>query len=410
MASSSQSAGKPGFRLPKRLNRRWNQTQRDLRFLISGLRGQRGPVVIPRSENEAMDQSWLEWIDIPEYEIQSTQMETGEAMSVFLSPLGSIQPHEAGQFLTLVLEDEDGEFRRAYSIVSPANTEGPLQLTVKALPGGRASDRALRALRPGQTIHALGPSGKFVWNSAEDSPRELTMYAGGSGITPLMSIITTALEQSSDTRIRLLFANQNEESIIFRERLTELRERFADRFCLDHMLENPPKGWSGLRGRPNAKAVNEWSRGPEHLSDASHHYLCGPAGMMEQVLEALHSQGTPELHLHRESFTSPQRVTDDTQEFERQICVIDNGEGEVRVVVEPGQTVLTAALNAGIDLPFSCTMGGCGACQVELLSGEVALEEPHCLSDHELASGLRLTCVGRPLTNLRIRKKAPTRA
>ena len=137
----------------------------------------------------------------------------------------------------------------------------------------------------------------------------------------------------------------------------------------------------------------------------AHHFICGPAGMMNLVTSTLRDMDVSETKLHQESFSSPGSSLRTVTDFERQICVIDGPDGEVRIVVEPGKTILASAIRAGVDLPFSCTMGGCGACEVDLVAGESEMEQPHCLSEAELSAGKRLTGVGRPLSSIRIQSR-----
>ena len=187
--TSSSGSTRPG-----RLATRLKSVRRDLRFLWQGLSGNRGPVVVPRPVQSQDHSSALEWMVVPEYEVERVENETAEALSIFLRPLATPAQHLAGQFLTLVLTDDQGEFRRAYSVVNAAGSGPTLQLTAKSLSGGRASSRALHALQAGDRVRALGPSGKFVWPLLTgQKANELALYAGGSGITPILSILTTAL-------------------------------------------------------------------------------------------------------------------------------------------------------------------------------------------------------------------------
>ena len=191
--------------------------------------------------------------------------------------------------------------------------------------------------------------------------------------------------------------------MIFRERLGELESKFPNRLNVAFLKLR--RRIDGLRGRPTEETIsNWWSESAESMNDA-HHYVCGPTGMMNVVMSALRKADIPEDHLHQESFSAPETNLRAVTDFERQICVVDGPAGEIRVMVEPGQTILAAAIRAGVDLPFSCTMGGCGACQVDLVTGEIEMEQPHCLSDSELAAGKRLTCVGRPLSSIRIQSR-----
>jgi ferredoxin-NADP reductase len=220
------------------------------------------------------------------------------------------------------------------------------------------------------------------------------MIAGGSGITPVISILETVLYTRPELSIALIYGNRSERDIVFHERLERLARAYPDRLAIDHVLSDPSEAWTGPRGilDPSMLAARLDAIG----SDAPrYYYLCGPTAMMDGANELLRAHGVAHDRIREERFHSPgAAVPTDLPDHVVVARMRVRGRSHI-VPVAPGKTLLEAGLAAGVDLPFSCAMGGCAACKVRRVSGEVHREES-CLSDRERAEGHVLACSARP--------------
>ncbi|MFI5953981.1 2Fe-2S iron-sulfur cluster-binding protein [Cryptosporangium sp. NPDC051539] len=294
-----------------------------------------------------------------------------------------------GQFFTLVADIDGRPVRRAYSAASGPGSSR-LELTVKHVEGGRFSGHVHRNLRVGDRLGVRGPSGSF--HTGDRAPDELVLIAAGSGVTPMMSMIRAALSASPDAgRIALLYSSRSAEEIIFGGELTHLAANHPGRLSVTHVL-------TGAEGRLTADGVRRWVTGLSPSADA-HYYVCGPDGLGDAVRGVLNGLDVPGERVHSERYTSGAGATAATT-VPQTMIVEDHGQPVGTVIVEPGQTLLDAGLAAGLDLPFSCTVGNCGDCLVRLRSGTVAQHEPNCRTPRQQADGYVLTCVGSPLSDV----------
>lgn len=329
--------------------------------------------------------------------------ETSDAVSIYLTEHdGSPIQFLPGQFLSVDVQVGGETLRRAYSIASPGVPNAPVHITVKRMPDGRVSNRLNEQVSIGDLLQVLGPSGSFTLQAKPDATRELVMIAGGSGITPIISLAETALRAEPRSRIVLIYGNRSWDDIIFRERLAALVEEFPSRLVVDHVLEHPPAQWTGGSGLLCAEVLqNRLGALPELRADAQY-FLCGPSPMMDAAHEVLRVRGVPADRIAEERFTHPEQRHSSCGSRAPQSVRFVLGGITREVEVAPGQTLLEAALQAGLDLPFSCAMGGCGACRVRRIEGELAMDEPNCLSRAERDQGYVLTCIGRPLSAARL--------
>jgi ferredoxin-NADP reductase len=322
--------------------------------------------------------------------------ETVDAVTVALEdPRGEPVHFAAGQFFTLHVPMGDGTVeKRAYSASSSPLDAARVSVTVKRVAGGRVSTHIVESLREGTVLDVLGPSGSFTPRPAT-GPRRLVLVGGGSGITPLASIARTILSTEPDTRVVLVYGNREREDVIFHDALEGLARLRANRFTLRHVLERPPAGWTGgvglLDGAALARELDGLGVGDELPTE---YFLCGPDPMMHAARALLAGRGVPHASIHEERFVSA-HATRATPSSAHTV-VVRSRAGARRLVVEPGRTVLEAAFDARVDMPFSCTVGGCGACRVRLVEGDLAMDEPNCLTPEEQAEGYVLACVSRP--------------
>jgi ring-1,2-phenylacetyl-CoA epoxidase subunit PaaE len=396
--------------LPRPLAERYDAIRRDVRTMTRSLRGERTPVTTTLQKSPAFEQARDAVSEAsPSSDVEPSRTmhprtvrvlavreETADARSFVLEdPTASPFTFVPGQFVT-VLAKVDGEtHRRAYSI-SSALTELPrFTLTVKRVANGLVSNALNDSVREGDSLEILGPSGAFTLAATGEGalPEQLWLFAGGSGITPVFSILREALAANPWTRVTLVYANRARDTVIFRDALDAVAREYPERFKLLTVLEqsDPSADVTGRLDEETCATVCEVLEVP---SDAQC-FVCGPEPMMDGVRAALQARGVARENIHEERFTSPQRRTQDAPVSRGGHSLTIKHNGRTRVVVtRPDQTILEAGLEAGVDMPFSCTMGGCGACKLTLSRGTVDMVEPNCLLEAERAQGAVLACVG----------------
>ncbi|RFU20523.1 ferredoxin--NADP reductase [Geodermatophilus marinus] len=323
--------------------------------------------------------------------------ETVDAHSLVLEPEDP-QPFESyrpGQFLTVRIPSERaGGAARCYSLSSSPHCQERLKVTVKRTVGGYGSNWLCDNVAEGMTLEVLRPSGMFTPKSLDD---DVLLLAGGSGITPVMSILKSVLGAGAGA-VTLVYANRDEQSVIFRDELVTLAKEHPDRLVVLHWLES-------LQGIPTAAGLRALT-GPYTGRQV---YICGPGPFMDLAQATLAAAGVPDSRLHIERFTS---LTNDpfadVDVVELDVEDDDVGppaevevqlDGEVTTVAWPRRTKLLDALrNAGLDAPFSCREGNCSACACVVLEGEAAMERNEVLDAHDLEDGLLLACQAFPIS------------
>lgn len=328
-------------------------------------------------------------------ELQLTHVveETADARSlVFAVPEGADVPadrlrYSPGQFLTLrVPSDRTGSVARCYSLCSSPFTDDPLTVTVKRTADGYASNWLCDNAHAGMKMHVLAPSGTFVPKTLDT---DFLLMGAGSGITPMMSICKSALAEGSG-KVVLIYANQDENSVIFNAALRELADKYPDRFTVVHWLVS-------VQGLPSAAALAGLAK-PYAGHDA---YICGPGPFMVAAEEALKSVGAQRIHI--EVFKSLDSdpfaavVIEDDDSDEGPATAIVTLDGEKHEITWPRKAkLLDLLLDKGLDAPFSCREGHCGACAVLKKSGDVEMEINDVLEQSDLDEGLILGCQAVP--------------
>jgi 3-ketosteroid 9alpha-monooxygenase subunit B len=331
-----------------------------------------------------------------ELQLADVVEETADARSlVFTVPDGPNDPvipseklrYAPGQFLTLrVPSDRTGCVARCYSLSSSPFTGDPMTVTVKRTDGGYASHWLCDNAHPGMKIHVLAPSGTFVPKTLDT---DFLLLAAGSGITPMMSICKSALAEGSG-KVVLIYANQDENSVIFGAALRELAAKYPDRLTVVHWLVS-------VQGLPSAAALAGLAA-PYAGHDA---YICGPGPFMAAAEEALKGLGAERIHievfksLDSDPFAAVVIEEDDSDEGPATAIVTLDGEKH-EVTWPRNAKLLDVLLDKGLDAPFSCREGHCGACAVLKKSGDVEMEVNDVLEQSDLDEGLILGCQARP--------------
>jgi ferredoxin-NADP reductase len=301
--------------------------------------------------------------------------------------------YRAGQHLTLVVDADGAIQRRCYSFSSSPLAGGLPAITVKRMADGRVSKHLHDRVHAGDTLSVLEPTGDFTLATDPALSRHVVMVAGGVGITPLVSLAETVLRAEPASRVTLLTGNRREDEIVFRQRLAALESEFSPRLVVRHALDEAPAGWTGLRGVLD---------GPQVLrvvgdEPADAWFVCGPEPMMRSVCASLAEAGVSRERIRTERFAYASAVATRIPDHAAELYFATSGQ---RVTTRAGQTLLQAGLEAGIALPSSCTIGGCGACKVRKLEGSVVMSEPNCLSEAEREAGYVLACCAYADTNL----------
>jgi 3-ketosteroid 9alpha-monooxygenase subunit B len=295
--------------------------------------------------------------------------------------------YRAGQFLTFKVPVSGGELLRCYSLSSAPEIDALPKVTVKLVPGGRGSGWFHGSVTPGSTLQVMQPAGRFVLHEGE---RALLLYAGGSGVTPILSLIKSALA-TTQRRIRLFYANRDAASVIFREELDALAAKYGARLEVIHHLDAE----LGLTSRPEVERVHA---GFEQ-ADA---YLCGPGPFMELVEQTLLAQGHSRDHLWIERFEgvgehshagTPAAQASSAGAVPSEV-VVHLDKTVHRIPYAKGQSLLAAARKAGLGAPFACEEGYCGSCAAKRLRGRVTMLANDVFTPEEVAQGWILTCQG----------------
>lgn len=301
-----------------------------------------------------------------------------------------------GQYLTFRRDFEGRELRRSYSICS-SKEEGALQVGIKRVDGGAFSTWANSELKVGDHLEAMVPMGNFHAVPLVSDPHYLA-FAGGSGITPILSILKTGLAKELTSRFTLVYANRNPNTIMFREELGDLKNLYMGRFNVIHILEDESQDIDLFRGRVDLKKCELLFANWIDVASVSMAYICGPEPMMLAIAEALKIKGLSKDQTRFELFASgqPRRAKNPPALAKN----AGNGipgrvtlNGETRSFnVPPKNSLLEAALSNNIDAPFACCAGVCSTCKAKVLEGEVEMIANHALEDYEVEAGFVLTC------------------
>ena len=319
--------------------------------------------------------------------------ETEDARSFVFTipePLRELFVYRAGQFLTFRVPCQEMELQRCYSLASSPDCDEPHKVTVKRVDEGRVSNWFNDRLRPGDTLRTLPPEGRFVLH---ENDRPIALFAGGSGITPVISLVKTALV-TTGRRLRLVYANRDRESVIFRAELDALAERHPDRLSVVHHLD-VDRGFLDV-GAAMAH-LDGWQ-------DADF-YICGPGPFMATIEEVLGSLGADRHRVLIERFVSPT----DPDRAQPAPAPAPGGatpdeivfllEGTThRVRYEAGKTLLETARDAGLQPSFACEEGYCSTCMARLKRGQVQMRANDALTEQDLADGFILTCQSVPVS------------
>lgn len=309
-----------------------------------------------------------------------------------------------GQYLTFRQDFDGTELRRNYSICAGLD-DGKLQVGIKRVEGGAFSTFANTALKVGDTLHAMPPQGKFHTEIEPEKAKNYLGFAGGSGITPVLSILKTVLRREPQSTFTLVYANRAVNTIMFREELEDLKNRYMGRLTIIHMLESG-QDMELFTGRVDQEKCTALFKHWIDVRSIDTAFICGPEPMMLAIADSLKTHGLTDAQIKFELFTESQQGRLAKQEMAKraegakgtELTVIIEG-AERTFEMSKGQSVLEAALANGQDAPFSCKAGVCSTCMCKVLEGEVEMLSNHALEDYEVERGYVLSCQSYPLTD-----------
>lgn len=307
-----------------------------------------------------------------------------------------------GQYLTIKLQIQGDEIRRSYSICSSDLLNEKLTVAVKKVKQGKGSGFINDTLKVGDTLEVMTPMGNFHSPLARTNKKTYVLFAGGSGITPMMSILKSVLQVEPQSNVVLFYGNEDEASIIFKKQLDEIAVTFKDRFRVVYILnktgsDQPEENKGIMNLEKNTYLLDKWI----DLSSDNEYFICGPTGMMDSAVAALKEKKVDASRIHVEYFSAPvaeKEVVNEITLVESEATIICDGD-EITVKLKLGETVLEAALAAGLDAPYACQGGSCCTCRAKLTEGKVHMKVNYALLEKEVEEGFILTCQSQALSS-----------
>jgi ring-1,2-phenylacetyl-CoA epoxidase subunit PaaE len=305
-----------------------------------------------------------------------------------------------GQHVSLRVPQAGDEVRRSYSICTPASS-GVLRIGVKCLPDGVFSTFAAQRLRPGDTIEVMTPAGRFTAELDPANAKHYCAIAAGSGITPVLSIVASALEIEQRSRCTVLYGNRTTAAVMFLEELADLKDRYPDRLQVVHVLSRERQEAEVVNGRLDGTTLPALLDAFVPVDTVDEWFLCGPAEMIEASRSVLAERGVESAHVHRELFhtgpAAPVRRPDAAQPpGQSEVTVKLDGRSSTFTLSPYDEPILDATLKVRADAPYACKNGMCGTCRAMLVEGTVEMDHNYALEESELTAGFVLACQSHP--------------
>lgn len=341
--------------------------------------------------------------DILNLRVKEVIPETKDALTLVLENAnGEPVAYEAGQFLTLIIDAGGKELRRSYSLSSSPEADANPAITVKRVQNGEISRYLFSTISKGSVLRSLPPAGRFTVRPSPKFPRDIFLLAAGSGIVPLFSILKTVLKKEPEARVHLICSNHNAESVIFRKPLVELQDIYKGRFNCVHVLSDLSSRMPGvIHGHLNNIMLEELLN--EYLQYDKEHaafYICGPFAYMRMITITLPLLDFSREQIHREVFLT--EINESVSgipggNIASDVTILAGGK-EYLIHIPAGKTILKAAAENGIKLPYSCEAGICSTCSAQCTRGKVEMSVNEVLTAKDINDGLILTCTGYPVT------------
>lgn len=349
--------------------------------------------------------------DFHRLQVRDVQHDTRESVVVSLDVPEEMREafqFQPGQYLTFRQTLDGEECRRSYSICS-ALQDGALRVSVKRVPQGLFSTWANQTLEAGVELDVMRPTGRFTVAIDPTASHHYLGIASGSGITPVLSILKSVLLGEPNSHFTLIYGNRATGSIMFREELHDLKDRFPERFSIVHLLTRETQDIDLFNGRIDGEKLEQLFGSWVNIKRIDGAFVCGPESMTVSTVAALKNAGLTSEQIKFELFTtddstprrarSAEAVAANAADAHCETTITLDGRQQTFDMPRAGETVLEAGRRAGADLPYSCKAGVCSTCRAKVIEGEVEMDRCYGLEDYEVARGYILTCQSYPLTD-----------
>lgn len=337
--------------------------------------------------------------------VKDVRKETPDCVSIALDVppgLAGDFAYKMGQYITFKLEVNGEEIRRSYSLCSSPVSENEIRVAVKMVDGGKGSNFLNKNLKNGDKVSVMSPTGNFTCELNSQNQKHYHLFAGGSGITPMYSIVKSVLAAEPKSKVTLYYGNKNESATIFYQALNDLAAKHHDRFNIHFIFQEPenqvPALNVGIMDLNKNLALIEQFVNPASQNEF---FICGPGPMMDAAKNALEKKSIPSGQIHIEYFTTPAQEkkpeVDSTGRKAAHATIILDGD-EFQIEINENESILEAALRKNLDAPYACQGGSCCTCRAKLMEGEVEMEVNYALLDKEVKEGFILTCQSYALT------------
>ncbi|MCD6012082.1 MAG: phenylacetic acid degradation protein [Flavipsychrobacter sp.] len=342
--------------------------------------------------------------------VKDVRLETADCVSVSLEVPAELAEQfrfAPGQYLTFRRHFENAEVRRSYSICTSPK-DGELRVAVKKVEQGKFSTYAHGDLKAGDVLDVMPPLGNFIIKQPKTEHKEYLAFAAGSGITPIMSIMKHVLEDEPNSSFTLVYGNRSKNSIIFREAIEGLKNKYMQRLRIFHVLSREYMEIPLFSGRINAEKCEQFCKTLVDISTIDEAFICGPEEMILSVRQKLIDLGMPSASVHIELFTSPDQPKASHEKWASTHKKDEGPKSKVSITLDGvtfnmevgfnDESILDAALKNGADLPYACKGGVCCTCRAKVVEGEVEMEVNYALEHDEIEKGFVLTCQSHPRT------------
>jgi ring-1,2-phenylacetyl-CoA epoxidase subunit PaaE len=337
--------------------------------------------------------------------VKEVTRETADCVSIaFQIPahLSNEFKYLQGQYITFKLNIGGQEIRRSYSVCSCPLTDPDIRVAVKKVKDGKGSTFLNDSVKAGDNLDVMAPMGNFYTTMDATNRKEYILFAGGSGITPMLSIIKSVLKAEPHSTVQLFYGNENDASIIFKQQLVQLEQTSGGKLKVHHILNQADDSMPAIyRGIMTTEKVALLMSEFVKVNSNTEIFICGPTPMMQNVEHTLQSLNVPKLQVHLEYFTAPVDTTAVAEPIgskKASLTIILDGD-EVVTELLPDESILEAALRINLDAPYACQGGSCCTCRALLTEGKVEMKVNYALLDAEVKQGFILTCQSYALTD-----------